>query len=60
MTNSNFFDPEKAYELHTQKLEAMKTLMGKIVDNPESVKMSDLQNVINFSDQVTTNNVTDQ
>jgi hypothetical protein len=56
MTDSNFHDPEKAHKLHAQKLEAMKTLMNKIVDNPESVKVTDIQKTINFS----SNNVTDQ
>lgn len=60
MIDPNFADPEKAHKLHAQKLEAMKMLMNEIVDNPESVKMNDLQKVINFLDQSTTNDVTDQ
>jgi hypothetical protein len=56
MTDSNFYDPEKAHKLHVQKLETMKTLMNKIAENPESVKVTDIEKVINFSN----NNVTGQ
>jgi hypothetical protein len=60
MTDSEFMDPEKAHRLHAQRLETMKTLMNKIVENPESVKVSDMQKVINFSDEIAINDVTDQ
>lgn len=60
MIDPNFADPEKAHRLHAQKLEAMKALMTEIVDNPEGVKVDEIQKVINFLDQPTTDSVTDQ
>jgi len=60
MLDPNFSDPEKAHRLHAQKLEAMKMLMNEIVSNPESVKSDDLQKMMNFLDQPTTDTVTDQ
>jgi len=59
MIDPDFNDPEKLHRLHAQKLEAMKTLMNEIVANPESVKVSDMQKVINFLDQ-SSDSVTDQ
>ena len=56
MTDPNFYDPEKAHKLHVEKLESMKILMNKIAENPESVKVTDIEKVINFSN----NNVTGQ
>lgn len=60
MIDPNFTDPEKAHQLHVRKLEQIKNIMDKIVNDPGSMKVEDLQKAINFSDKSTTNSVTDQ
>jgi len=60
MIDPTFADGEQAQRLYKQKMETMKVLMNEIIDNPSGVKKEDMMKVLNYSDETTTDSVTDQ
>lgn len=48
MSDFQFYDPEQLQRFHEQKVEEMKVLMNKIVENPGKVKVDELQKATNI------------
>lgn len=44
-------DPNQLQRVHKQKMEAVKLLMTEIIDNPSTIHMNELKQVIDYLDK---------
>ncbi len=49
--NHQQLDPNQLQRVHKQKMEAVKLLMTEIIDNPSTIHMDDLKQVIDYLDK---------